>query len=70
MIIETLPSSLSRWISSMICDPSLAPIAASGSSRSRMSAPEKTVRAIAIAWRWPPERRATGASSRGMLMPI
>ena len=35
-----------------------------------MSASEVTVRATAIAWRWPPERRATGTSMRGRLMPI
>ena len=35
-----------------------------------MSASEWTVRATAIAWRWPPERRATGTFRRGMLMPI
>ena len=35
-----------------------------------MSASELTVRATAIAWRWPPERRATATSIRGMLMPI
>ena len=35
----------------MMISPSRAPIAASGSSSSRMLAPEFTSRAIAIAWR-------------------
>jgi hypothetical protein len=35
-----------------------------------MSASEVTVRATAMAWRWPPDRRATGTSIRGMLTPI
>ena len=59
-MIETSPSSFRRWIRSRISAPSLAPIAASGSSSSRMSASECTVRATAIACRCPPERRATG----------
>src|ERR671933_53556 len=70
MMIETLPSRLRRSIRSRIIAPSLAPIAASGSSSSRMSASECTVRATAIACRWPPDRRATGAFRLGMLMPI
>ena len=59
-----------RATRSRIIAPSLAPIAASGSSSRRMSASECTVRATAIAWRWPPDSRATGTSSRGMLTPI
>ena len=35
-----------------------------------MSASPEIVRATAIAWRWPPDRRATGTSMRGMLIPI
>ena len=35
-----------------------------------MSASELTVRATAIAWRWPPESLATGTSMRGMFTPI
>ena len=35
-----------------------------------MSASQLTVRATAIAWRWPPESRATATSIRGMLIPI
>ena len=35
-----------------------------------MSASEFTVRATAIAWRWPPDSRATGTSMRGTLTPI
>ena len=69
-MIETSPSSFRRWIRSRISAPSLAPIAASGSSSSRMSASECTVRATAIACRCPPERRATGAFRLGMLIPI
>ncbi len=38
---------------------SLAPMAASGSSSSRILASVNTARATAIAWRWPPESLAT-----------
>ena len=69
-MIETLPSALRRPIRSRISAPSLAPIAASGSSSRITSASPETVRATAIAWRWPPDSRATGTSSRGMLMPV
>ena len=69
-MIETSPSSLRRWIRSRISAPSFAPMAASGSSSRRISASECTVRATAIACRWPPDRRATGALRLGMLMPI
>src|SRR3954453_9549895 len=70
MMIETLPSARIRATRSRIIAPSLAPIAASGSSSRMMSASECTVRATAIAWRWPPESRATGTLSRGTLTPI
>src|SRR3954451_5114442 len=70
MMIETLPSARIRATRSRIIAPSLAPIAASGSSSRMMSASECTVRAMAIAWRWPPDSRATGTFSRGTLTPI
>ena len=60
MMIETWPSSFRRATRSRIIAPSFAPIAASGSSSRMMSASELTVRATAIAWRWPPDSRATG----------
>ena len=69
-MIETLPSFLRRSIRSRIIAPSLAPIAARGSSSRMMSASPEIVRATAIAWRWPPDSRATGTSMRGMLIPI
>ena len=49
---------------------SRAPIAANGSSSSRMRAAEFTARATAIAWRWPPDSRSTGRSTEGMWTPI
>ena len=54
----------------MIRPASRAPIAASGSSSSRIRASELTARATAIAWRWPPDSRSTGRSTDGMLTPI
>src|SRR5919199_1478417 len=70
MMIDTRPSARRRATRSRIIAPSLAPIAASGSSSRMMSASELTVRATAIAWRWPPDSRATGTSSRGTFTPI
>ena len=69
-MIETSPPSRRRSIRSRIIAPSLTPIAASGSSSSRMRASECTERAIAIAWRWPPDSRATGVLTDGMLTPM
>src|SRR3954468_24793558 len=70
MMIDTRPSARSRATRSRIIAPSLAPIAASGSSSRMMSASELTVRATAIAWRWPPDSFATGTSRRGTFTPI
>src|SRR5437588_330880 len=51
--------------------PSRAPIAASGSSSRRICAPECTARAIAIAWRCPPESIATSApTERSVPIPM
>src|SRR3954471_12145379 len=50
MMIETLPSARRRATRSRIIAPSLAPIAASGSSSRMMSASACTVRGAAIAW--------------------
>ena len=69
-MIETRPSDFRRATRSRIWAPSFAPIAASGSSSRMMSASEFTVRATAIAWRCPPDSRATDTSMRGMLIPI
>src|SRR4051812_3734074 len=49
---------------------SLTPIAASGSSSSRIRARVCSARAIAIAWRWPPDSRSTGVLTDGMLTPM
>ena len=70
MMIETLPSRLSGVIRSRMIAPSLTPIAASGSSRSRIFGFEKTERATATAWRCPPESWATGAFTDGICTPI
>src|SRR3954466_1975806 len=70
MTIDTRPSARRRATRSRIIAPSLAPIAASGSSSRMMSASELTVRATAIAWRWPPDSFATGTSRRGTFTPI
>src|SRR3954453_14989755 len=70
MTIDTRPSSRRRATRSRIIAPSLAPIAASGSSSRMMSASELTVRGTAIAWRWPPDSFATGTSRRGTFTPI
>ena len=69
-MIETSPASRRRRMRSSTSAPSRTPIAASGSSSSRMRASEWTERAIAIACRWPPDSRATGALTDGMSTPM
>ena len=50
--------------------PSLTPIAASGSSSSSTRESDCSERAIAIAWRWPPESRSTLVFTDGMSTPM
>ena len=70
MMIETWPWLFRSLTSSRIIAPSLAPIAASGSSSSSTLAFEVTARATAMAWRWPPDSLATSESTEGMFTPI
>ena len=69
MTTDTSPLAFRSRTRSRMIAPSLAPIAASGSSSSRIFAFECTARATAIACRCPPDSAATSDSTDGMLIP-
>ena len=59
MTITPRPRSRSRWISSRMWAVWTTPSAAVGSSSNTIFGSPRSDRAIAIAWRWPPESRST-----------
>ena len=59
-----LPCALSDWISEITLRCSGTPSAAVGSSMMTRRAFQYMARPMATAWRWPPEKAATGASRR------